>query len=191
MADALPNVALAKWPRLGDRIVRTIGRGGRTAKPFVAFLDLTAGEAGCWPWRGRRHRKGYGYFGTRAKAHRVAYELAFGVALAPSQFVLHRCDNPPCCNPAHLAVGTNADNVADRQAKGRQHKGARIGHIPRGEEIGRAKLTADDVRAIRASDDGPTALAARYGLNKRTVLRIRKRERWAHVGEQGGTDATL
>ncbi len=80
----------------------------------------------CWPWLGaRRGRMGYGLFGFKHRravpAHRMAYLLSKG-DIPKGMFVCHSCDNPPCCNPAHLWLGTHADNMADRHAKGRdQH----------------------------------------------------------------------
>ncbi len=81
-------------------------------------------SSGCWLWGGLRDVDGYGRLGrgagcgTRARAHRLAYEAAHGPIL-PGFCVLHRCDTPACVNPAHLFLGTQLDNVADRDAKGR------------------------------------------------------------------------
>ncbi len=80
----------------------------------------------CWPWMGRCDSNGYGLFDVREDsrrahprfAHRIAYALIFG-PLPSGIFACHHCDNPPCCNPAHLFPGTNADNVADMWSKGR------------------------------------------------------------------------
>lgn len=89
----------------------------------VAVLDP---PGTCWPWRGGCDRAGYGWFIYRSKQYR-AHRLAFQFANAdPGDLhVLHRCDNPPCCNPAHLFLGTQADNNADMMAKGRHRGGAR------------------------------------------------------------------
>lgn len=82
----------------------------------------------CWPWTGFA-RRGYGWFydrlGTKKvyrRAHRVAWELVHGDVPAGG-VVCHRCDNPLCCNPMHLFVGSHADNVADKMSKGRQARG--------------------------------------------------------------------
>ena len=76
---------------------------------------------GCWLWTGTRHRQGYGLLtvgGRPLKAHRASFLLANGYLMTDMK-VLHTCDNPPCVNPAHLRLGTQADNVADMVAKGR------------------------------------------------------------------------
>jgi len=88
----------------------------------------------CWPWLASRSPSGYGkvkWHNVDYGAHRVAYALATGAALPREQrratkitiCVLHRCDNPPCCNPAHLWLGTILDNNRDRDLKGRASKG--------------------------------------------------------------------
>jgi hypothetical protein len=80
-------------------------------------------ESGCWLWRGATHKNGYGRFRLPKPqqstwAHRAAWVLFRG-AIPPGLCVLHRCDNPPCVNPDHLWVGTVADNMRDRDRKGR------------------------------------------------------------------------
>jgi hypothetical protein len=73
-------------------------------------------DSGCWEWTGYL-KKGYGWTGA-GLAHRKAYALAFG-AIPAGMLVCHRCDNPRCCNPAHLWLGTNGDNIRDMARKGR------------------------------------------------------------------------
>ena len=81
----------------------------------------------CWPWRGIIDSKGYGVFTAEQRkygAHRIAYTLAKG-PIPEGLLVRHTCDNPPCCNPAHLLVGTQKDNIADCIARGRFKGGSK------------------------------------------------------------------
>lgn len=85
-------------------------------------------DAGCWEWQGHRNEHGYGRVsvgGRRMYAHRLAY-LATHFVIPEGLVVMHRCDNPPCVNPDHLAIGTYADNTADMIAKGRSRLGQNI-----------------------------------------------------------------
>lgn len=135
-----------------------------TAEMFWARLDRSD-PARCWEWHGSGLRTGYGRvsFGGRLwLTHRLAYELA-NEPIPDGLHVLHRCDNRRCCNPAHLFLGTHADNVADMVAKGRQAR----------------KLTDDDVISIRSryrerGRGGMTlrALAEEYGVNPITIRNV-------------------
>ena len=75
----------------------------------------------CWLWTAGQHPYGYGvieYFGVAQYAHRIAYELSYDdVEFGSELYVLHCCDNPPCCNPGHLYQGTHQDNMDDRKAR--------------------------------------------------------------------------
>jgi hypothetical protein len=93
---------------------------------FFHYTDVR-GEDECWPWTGLRNRTGYGQLkGTKYRgrlSHCISWIIHNG-PLPEGMRVLHRCDNPPCCNPKHLFIGTQADNVADMVAKGRNtHQG--------------------------------------------------------------------
>ena len=82
---------------------------------------VTTTDSGCWEWKQRRHVKGYGlaHIGRRCvRAHRYAYEVWCG-PIPEGMMVLHSCDNPPCCNPDHLRVGTAKDNAQDAILRGR------------------------------------------------------------------------
>src|SRR5678815_3205705 len=95
----------------------------------------------CLEWQGTKHSKrGYGLDG-RKLAHRAAWERVHG-PIPEGMHVLHKCDNPPCVNVRHLFLGTHADNMRDREQKGRANH-------PYGERSGKAKLTDADVRYIR------------------------------------------
>jgi len=96
-----------------------------------------AGADECWPWTHGKTLAGYGQTtvnGEKRLAHRLAWELAVG-PIPAGLCILHRCDNPPCCNPAHLFLGTKKDNAADAIAKGRPFGRPRQTHCNRGHEF--------------------------------------------------------
>ena len=163
--------------------LRTTGRlddpKRREISEFWNFVDQSAGENACWPWTAGRNKAGYGKFNcssVRYTAHRVAWKLTHGV-LDEEICVLHQCDNPPCCNPTHLFLGTRADNAADRDTKGRTNP-------PRGERKGAAKLTEDavgDLRNRRANGESFSSLAKRFGVSEQTAWTVATRRAWTHV----------
>jgi hypothetical protein len=96
---------------------------------FWSNVDASNGHDSCWEWRAfcqprRGNNLSYGTFKVGGKAgramlaHRVAYELAIG-PIPPKAVIRHTCDNPKCCNPAHLVAGSQRDNVGDAMARGR------------------------------------------------------------------------
>ena len=135
----------------------------------------------CWEWTGAKHPFGYGMIGSGGKfgrplpSHRVAWEAFWG-PIPPNLSVLHRCDNPPCCNPAHLFLGTDADNVADMDRKGRRRT---VAHA--GERHWKARLTEIDVREIRSSSETHAKLSRHYGVAATAIANIRARRLWRHV----------
>ena len=90
---------------------------------FWAMVEKSDLPNACWLWTGHKTKDGYGKlymqsFGYQIYTHRISYMLAYG-SIPIGFHVLHRCDNPPCCNPSHLFLGTQQDNMRDREAKGR------------------------------------------------------------------------
>jgi hypothetical protein len=89
---------------------------------WAAKVRVPADVEACWEWTASKNDHGYGRMtagrGVNLKAHRVAYELHNG-PVPDDKCVLHECDNPPCCNPLHLFLGTKKDNTHDMMAKGR------------------------------------------------------------------------
>ncbi len=151
----------------------------RRSAAEILTVRAEPGEGGCLNWTGRIIPSGYGRYGART-AHRLAYENAHG-AIPAGMHVLHRCDNRRCINPAHLWIGTNADNVADKVTKGRQARGREHGVYTRGEKNHLAKLTAEAVRQIRGSILSGVALANRYGVSAATISEARSGKTWRHV----------
>jgi len=140
---------------------------------------MTVTETGCWEWQGCRYQN-YGQVRVNGKlfrTHRLAFELTYGYL---PEVVCHRCDNPPCCNPAHLFGGSHADNVSDRIAKGR----SRYSTL-RGEQGPGCKITAADVIEIRARYDAgelsQTQLGKLYGITQSQVHLIVRRKEWTHI----------
>jgi hypothetical protein len=129
----------------------------------------------CWEWTGALTRSGYGWVHTSAgarAAQRVAALLAGLLgSLDNPLHVLHKCDNPKCCNPKHLFLGTNLDNVADRVSKGRS--GSRPLH---GQANGASKLTDMQVRQIRGmykfAKFSQSQLAKIFAVNQPHISRI-------------------
>lgn len=104
---------------------------------FWMNVDRSEPEV-CWEWRGTSFvGMGYGVFQAfdEQRAHRVAWVLTHG-PIPKGMLVCHRCDNPPCCNPGHLFLGTDGDNMADMVAKGRNRNGGMSKtHCPKGHPL--------------------------------------------------------
>lgn len=135
------------------------------------------GIGNCWIWKSSVDELGYGFFRVAMdenmrKAHRVSWILRHG---DPGKLlVCHRCDNPSCVRPDHLFLGTNLDNIRDRDAKGR-------GRSLYGENHPGAILRDADVLEIRSSDAPVEALSAKFGVAVGTVKHIQRRESWKHL----------
>lgn len=127
----------------------------------------------CWEWRAKAtHPYGYGRMsagrGVNLKAHQIAWALANG-PIPDGAVVRHRCDNPPCCNPRHLEIGSQADNVNDARTRGRASQPPRMA----GEDHPRHKLSSADVTAIREDHRSARLVANDYGVSTKTIYRVR------------------
>lgn len=166
-----------------------------TEKDKERFLSkVTQKDAGdCWPWTGRGTAQGYGFFdygGGTFISTRVAWMIFFGQDPG-SLNVLHSCDNPPCCNPSHLWLGTHSENTKDMVAKGRRNhaKGERNGthtkpeNVPKGESHYMGKLNDEKVREIRATIGITTLaeMAAKFGVDMTLISLVRRGKSWKHV----------
>jgi hypothetical protein len=141
----------------------------------------------CWLWTGPADKDGYGDFRfnyKNFKAHRAVFILTRGLKdLSRDQWVLHRCDNPPCCNPSHLFLGNCLINNQDKIAKGRAN-------MRRGSAHKCAKLSEDDVRYILRESGGRRAkpyrgfyarMSERFNVGHVTILCVVKGDTWKHV----------
>lgn len=161
---------------------------------------------GCWEWMAGCSNDGYGGIrnenGRSSRAHRIAWRLTQG-EIPEGMIVCHKCDNPKCCNPDHLFLGTTLDNVRDKWRKGRGPSGDRHGfrkhpesaprgerhgsrthpeRVPRGEHNGNSRLTLEQVREIRRLyiryEVTLQSLADRFGVGLSTVSKIVYRVTW-------------
>lgn len=139
-----------------------------------------AGPNDCWLWSASAYLNGYGQFWTGSNltpAHRYAYFLVHG-PIPPKMVVLHSCDNPRCCNPAHLSLGTQQDNVDDMLRKGRNNQA-------KGEKQRNAKFTTEKIRQIRemyaTGNYSQSELARQFNVSKPNIRSIVLRLTWKHV----------
>jgi hypothetical protein len=135
------------------------------------FWNMLMFEDDCLIWTGGKSFQGYGQVQWNRRqigTHRLAL-LLVGGTIEPGQIVLHACDNRLCCHPNHLTAGSYQDNTDDMVAKGRSMTGERNGS---------AKLTAEDVRSIRASPRATRDLAHLYKVAKDTIRDAKVGRTW-------------
>ena len=161
----------------------------RIDDPYLGFFArIKCAETGsiiggvrCLEWTGKLNEHGYGNHYLRGRcilAHRYAWQ-SFKSPIPEGMNVCHKCDNPRCCEIAHLFVGTQADNLVDMTNKGR-----RVVSPPIGEHHGMAKLNASKVASIRQRHAGGTPqaqLATEYGVSSGLISQIVTRTIWKHV----------
>ena len=156
--------------------------GRPTTDPAARFWPKVAKGPGCWDWRACTVGGGYGRFfdGRRdMRAHVFSWILHGGRPpdWNKREMVLHSCDNRACVNPAHLRIGSHAENMRDMTSRGRQTMG---------EAVNTAKLSAADVLAIREAfalgGVSQSHLAGCYGMTSTMISFIVRGKHWRHVG---------
>ncbi len=160
--------------------------------PEERFWNRCKQVGECLEWQGKRQR-GYGAVkinGKTYKTHRFAWMLTYG-EIPTGLLVCHHCDNPPCCRPDHLFLGTFLDNNRDAIAKKRNAFGDRNGQrkhpdmTPRGEQSKCAKLTEEKVRDIfnefLANHPTVVFLSRKHGISQSQIRNIVKRRTWRHL----------
>lgn len=160
---------------------------------FWSKVAFTANPNICWEWTGSKGRRGYSQFSIKRvnvyTTSRIAYHLSYKDDMT-DLFVCHTCDNPKCCNPKHLFLGTTQDNVDDREKKGRGNGNIgewRKSNIEKyiGEGHNKSKLTNEQVLQIRAEHIPHKVickdLAKKYGVSWSTIQNIISRKFWKHI----------
>lgn len=147
---------------------------------FFSKVVRASDPEACWAWTGSKTAHGYGRLqsggrgGRVLKAHRASWEIHHG-PLTSEAHVCHRCDNPECTNPAHLFLGTHAENMRDASAKGRWVEKGRGISRNAGRLNGQARLSDDQIKTIRtlcASGATQRDVAAQFGVAKSYVSQV-------------------
>jgi len=151
-------------------------------KRFWSNVDIRENDE-CWPWLASKFPNGYGQFqsgrrrGWSASSHRITWEMTYG-SIPDGLCVCHHCDNKVCCNPSHLFMGTQADNVKDMYRKGRDRQAL-------GEQNGLSKLNKEQVITIRReyikSSVTQRILAVRFNVSQANIFKIIHRESWKYI----------
>lgn len=140
-------------------------------------VDSSGGTYACWPWMGARFHFGHGAIKVNGRpwgAHRIAWELENG-PVPEGQNVQHICDNPPCCNPRHLYVGTPRENGRDMAIRNR---------VRRGEQAPNARLTESIVLTARrrcAAGEEIREIARDFEVAESVLGRAVRGVTWAHL----------
>lgn len=171
-----------------QRFLRTgdpLEGGLRTESERLWALVDVRGPDECWPWTGLTDKDGYGVIRTSHghRAPRAAWAIANGQPIPDGLLIRHTCDNPPCCNPAHLILGTHLQNMADKRERGRHLFGdahwsrREPERVPRGDANVNHKLTDAQVAEIRSRITGRYGelleMAGEYGVSVSLIRKIK------------------
>lgn len=148
------------------------------SESFWSRVDKRADDT-CWPWSGQINESGYGVCNLVGHATTLAHRIAFTFSSGrdPGDLnVCHSCDNPPCCNPNHLWLGTRAENIADMDRKGRRRAAIR-----RGVKSSACRLGEAQVMELLTSPETNRQAAARLGVTPSAIFNIRTGRTWSHL----------
>lgn len=172
-------------PRVNPESVSLADAGQPTEKMLLRFWSKVRqeGAGDCWPWTASTGVDGYGQFmlapGARRIASRLAYVFHYGEPIPAGLMVRHRCDNPPCCNPRHLELGTHAENMRDMAE--RNPSISRKRYERRGAAHPGARINLEIANAIRV-DIGAgliyREITRRHGVSSSHISRIKRGEMW-------------
>jgi hypothetical protein len=145
----------------------------RRRNPVERFWKKVLKTQTCWIWMGGHNEAGYGTFfrydkdgnGRFINAHRFSWEICHGTIPFGKQ-ILHKCDNPRCVRPDHLAIGTQSENILDSMAK---------------ERFPSCKVKATDIIAIRNDPRSQTKIARDYGTTRSCIQHIKSGRSWRHI----------
>ncbi len=155
----------------------------------VYLMEVIAGktavrESGCWEWCGWQNMDGYGHFkiaGKIRRVHRLVYECCIGI-VPDGKLILHNCDNPPCCNPAHLYLGDEKDNIMDCVKRGR-HSAS----ILTEEQVREIKRDTAPSRPEKRNYQHYKYLAKKYGVSVETIKGLVYGQTWGHIKDGHGS----
>jgi hypothetical protein len=170
-----------RWKKHGDpnKVLPQIKNKVPIEKRFWKYIVKDKNPDKCWKWTGSKISFGYGMLRhnhTGILAHRISYELLVGPIHA-GLFVCHLCDNPECCNPKHLWLGTNKDNTNDRDKKGRCKSNVGINNP-------RATLSENQMIIIKyklKEGISLSKLAKEFSITKTSMWRIKNGISWKHI----------
>ncbi len=171
----------AKCPNCQHEFYVNTFRDSRTlAEKFWEKVSVR-GPTECWPWTaGTKGNNEYGNFCVAGTPTSVASRMAWILSRGPipeGLWVLHTCDNPPCCNPAHLFLGTPKRNTSDMHTKGRAKP-------PRGQRNGNHKLTELQVILMKQKmreGQSTRSVGLEFGVSHTTADWIKRGKLWKHV----------
>lgn len=171
----------SQWSQSLDkrRISKDRGPPAHLLPERLAYFSVPEPNSGCLLWLGHSNQEGYGLLWARdttVLAHRLSWELANG-PIPEGLLCLHKCDVPSCINPAHLFLGSNKDNMADRRRKGRYRN-------KRGTDHPLRKLSEDQAREIKFSLGRASDLSKRFNIDRSIVWRIRTGKLWSHLQKE-------